>query len=80
MGKPKMEPAYAATYEELFQKRQYLRAADIEKLFDVGRTKASEIIQAIKSVSDIAHISGRVTVSDYVAWYNQYLPKEAAQA
>lgn len=70
-----MEPAYAATYEELFQKRQYLRAADIMRLYDVGRSKASEIIKAIKTVSDIAHIAGRVTVSDYVAWYNHYLPK-----
>lgn len=74
MDKPKMDPVYAATYEELFEKRQYLRATDIMRLFDVGRTKASEIIKSIKLVSDIAHVKGRVTVSDYVAWYNRYLP------
>ena len=76
MNKPKMELAYASTYEELFQKRQFLNAQDIRNLFGVGRDKAYEIIKAIKSVSDIARISGRVTVSDYVKWYNQYTPQE----
>ena len=77
MSHPKMDLAYASTYEELFQKRQYLKWSDIATLYSVGKTKACEIIQAIKKVSDIAHIAGRVTISDYIAWYNQHLPKEA---
>ena len=80
MNKPKMEPVYAATYEELYQKRQYLNVGDIMNLFGVGKDKAYDIIKAIKSVSDIAQIAGRVTVSDYAAWYNQHLPQGATNA
>lgn len=57
---------------ELLKKQQFLSAADIQKMFDCGRGKAYQIIRGIKSVSDIAHLSGKVTVSDYLAWYNQY--------
>lgn len=57
-------------YKSLFETRQYLNKTDIKRLFDVGDTKASSIIQSIKAVSDIAHIAGRVTVSDYNRWYN----------
>ena len=34
-----------------------------------------ELIKAIKSVSDIAGIRGKVTTSDYMAWYNMYHKK-----
>lgn len=61
---------------DLFSTPQYLRSSDIMKLFGVGATKASSIIRSIKSVSDVAGISGRVTVSDYIAWYNRYLQKK----
>ena len=61
--------------EELLSKRQFLNTADIRQMFDCGTNKAGEIIKAIKSVSDIAGIRGKVTTSDYMAWYNMYHKK-----
>lgn len=41
---------------------------DIMEMFSVKQTKASELIQAIKSVSDITGITGRVHKLDYEKW------------
>lgn len=59
--------------EELFEKPQYLGTEDMMKLFDCGYSKACNIIVAIKSVSDRAKIKGKVTLSDYEAWYKRQL-------
>lgn len=56
--------------EELLEKPQYLGVEDIKKMFDCGTNRACAIICAIKSVSDRTKLKGKVTVTDYEAWYN----------
>lgn len=56
--------------EELFEKPQYLGVEDICKIFNCNYAKACNIIRAIKSVSDRTKLKGKVTVTDYEAWYN----------
>lgn len=43
---------------------------DIMKMFECGADKAMAIIRAIKNVSNIANLKGKVTVTDYQAWLN----------
>lgn len=53
---------------------------DIMNMFQVSRDKAYAIIRSIKTCSDIMHISGKVTVSDFDKWYNmprQEIKKES---
>lgn len=45
--------------------------ADVQEMFGVGRNKALTIMRSIKQVSDIAHIKGKCTLSDYTAWYKR---------
>lgn len=62
---------------DLLQKRQFLSVTDLMGMFGCGRTKATAILKGIKSVSDIASLAGKVTVSDYLAWYYQkYQPQQ----
>ena len=49
---------------------------DIMNMFKCGVDKAMAIIRAIKSVSDIAGIKGKVTITDYSAWYNRPIKKD----
>lgn len=58
------------TKVEILTNRQFLDTADIMKVFDCGRNKALSIIRGIKSVSDIAQIKGKVTVTDYEKWFS----------
>ena len=58
------------TKVEILTERQFLNVADIMKVFDCGRDKAYSIIRGIKSVSDIARIKGKVTITDYEKWFN----------
>ena len=70
-----MEHMEYITKEVLKKKRQFLNTQDIRDMFDCGTHKACHIITAIKSVSDIAGIRGKVTLSDYDAWFNKYRNK-----
>lgn len=58
------------TKAEILTERQFLDVEDIRTAFDCGRSKAQSIIREIKSVSDIAKIKGKVTVTDYEKWFN----------
>ena len=58
------------TKAEILSNRQYLDTVDIQKVFDCSRGKAQSIIRGIKSVSDIAKLKGKVTVTDYEKWFN----------
>lgn len=58
------------TKVEILTRPQFLNVADIMKAFDCSRGKAQSIIRGIKSVSDIAKIKGKVTVTDYEKWFN----------
>lgn len=58
--------------------KQFYNCADIMKMFQCGKNKAFSIIRSIKSVSDIAGMPGKITKTDYMAWYNS--PLEDSQA
>ena len=64
------------TKQELLETPQCLDYLDVMKIFKCGRDKALSIIRSIKSFSDIAGVSGKVTTSDYQAWFNQRRAKE----
>ena len=55
------------------EEKQFYNSADIMKMFQCGKSKAFSIIRSIKSVSDIVGLSGKVTKTDYLAWYNSPL-------
>ena len=59
--------------DELMNRAQFLDVQDIMKLFACGRGVAYKRIQEIKAVSDILRLRGKVTISDYEAWYNSPL-------
>ncbi len=50
--------------------KQFYDYIDIMRIFQCGRDRAFSIIRSVKSVSDIAGLSGKVTKTDYIAWYN----------
>lgn len=54
----------------LIRTQQFLDWRDIQMMYQCGRGKALSILRSVKSVSDIAGLKGKVTVSDYEAWYN----------
>ncbi len=68
------------TKREIFETPQYLDYLDIMDLFKCGRDKALSIIRAIKSVSNIAGIKGKVTISDYEFWYNKFNDSKPVEA
>ncbi|MCM1043328.1 MAG: hypothetical protein NC350_03870 [Corallococcus sp.] len=68
------------TKQEILTKRQFLDKHDIMQIFECGRSKAEGIIRSIKSVSDKLMIKGKVTVSDYNAWYGLYGSKQYGQS
>ena len=49
----------------------YYDKYDIMNMFHCGVDKAMAILRAIKSVSNIADMKGKVTVTDYQAWLNK---------
>lgn len=49
---------------------------DIANRFHCCESKARGIIRAIKTISDIAGFAGRVTETDFQAWFNSPLKKE----
>lgn len=51
----------------------YYDKYDIMNMFHCGVDKAMAILRAIKSVSNIADMKGKVTVTDYQAWLNRPL-------
>jgi len=59
------------TAKEILEQKETYRNADIQVLFDVARSKASEMIRAIKSVSDRTGIKGRVHRLDYQDYLNR---------
>jgi hypothetical protein len=48
---------------------------DIMQMFHCGESKARGIIRAIKTISDITGFAGRVTETDFQAWFNSPLKK-----
>lgn len=74
-----MTEFHKATVDKLtlIQTQQFLDWKDIQRMYQCGRNKALSLIRSIKSVSDIAELQGKVTISDYEAWYNQSPKKEA---
>lgn len=52
------------------EKKLFYDSADIMNMFEVGKDRAYAIIRSIKTCSDIMHISGKVTVSDFDKWFN----------
>ena len=46
---------------------------DIMNMFGCGKDRAYAIIRAIKTVSDIAKLAGKVTISDFDKWFNMPL-------
>lgn len=48
--------------------KQVLTIKDIQEMFDVKYSKASQIIRAIKSVSDICGIRGKIFQEDFEKW------------
>ncbi|MDE6442367.1 MAG: hypothetical protein K2L12_06430 [Clostridia bacterium] len=58
------------TKVDILTDRQFLNTADLQKIFDCGTCTAQRIMREIKAKSDIAKLKGKVTVTDYEAWYN----------
>jgi len=58
---------------ELMTSRQYLAVKDIAKIFNCSNGTAQRIMRQIKAHSDIAKIKGKVTTTDYEAWFNRPL-------
>ena len=58
--------------------KAYLDHIDIMNLFGCGKDRAYAIIRSIKSYSDILGLAGKVTKTDYEAWYNRPLKKDNA--
>ena len=54
----------------------YYDKYDIMNMFHCGVDKAMAIIRAIKSVSDIAGLKGKVTKTDYEAWFTRPIKKD----
>lgn len=65
---------------ELMTSRQYLAVKDLEKIFDCSRGTAERIMRQIKAYSDIAQIKGKVTTTDYEAWFNRPIAQASAGA
>lgn len=81
-GSAKQESTDKPTYpskEELLATKQYLDKDDIMKMLDCCNTKAYSIINSVKAYSDSLEISGRVLVTDYLAWVNRPRGKDAKQ-
>lgn len=49
----------------------YYDKYDIMNMFHCGVDKAMAILRSIKSVSNIADMKGKVTITDYQAWLNR---------
>lgn len=56
----------------------YYDKYDIMNMFNCGADKAMAIIRSIKSVSDSLKIKGKVTTTDYEAWFNRPIKKDNA--
>lgn len=56
--------------EDLFTTKQYINIPDLQKLFDCGRDKATQIMRSIKRVSDTTLTKGKCTLADFELWYN----------
>lgn len=55
----------------------YYDKYDIMNMFHCGVDKAMAIIRSIKSVSDSLKIKGKVTTTDYEAWFNRPIKKDS---
>ena len=58
---------------EILTNRQYITVKDLEQIFACGRSTAERVMRQIKAHSDIARIKGKVTTTDYEAWFNRPL-------
>ena len=61
--------------EKLFNGKAYADKEDFKREFNCGTDKAISIIRAIKSISNIANIKGRVVETDVILWLNLPLNK-----
>lgn len=58
------------------EEKFYYDVFDIMRLFNVGKSKAYNIIAEIKVVSNILPIAGRVAITDFQVWMNSPLEKQ----
>lgn len=56
---------------ELMKSHQYITVKDLEQIFDCSRGSAQRIMRQIKAYSDSLRIKGKVTTTDYEAWFNR---------
>lgn len=65
---------------EILKTRQYLAVKDIAQIFACSNGTAQRIMRQIKACSDIAKIKGKVTTTDYEAWFNRPIAQATAGA
>lgn len=56
---------------EILIRREIISNDDLQKRLGIKRTKACQIMQEIKSVSNILGIAGRVHERDYQIWLSE---------
>ncbi len=56
---------------EILIRREIISNDDLQKRLGIKRTKACQIMQEIKSVSNILGIAGRVHERDYQIWLRE---------
>lgn len=63
---------------EILKSRQFLAVKDIATIFDCSPGTAQRVMREIKAYSDIAKIKGKVTTTDYEAWFNRPIARATA--
>lgn len=58
-----------ADHERIFSK-EFLSGNDLAIIFDIDKSTASQLIQAIKFKSDRLHLRGKVHIQDYFDYFN----------
>lgn len=57
-----------AEHERIFSK-EFLNGNDLAIIFDIDKSTASQLIQAIKFKSDRLHLRGKVHIQDYFDYF-----------
>lgn len=59
------------TAKEIIEQKIILRNEDLQILFDIKKSKASEMMGTIKSYSNRTGIKGRLHIQDYLDYMNR---------
>lgn len=59
------------TAKEIIEQKLTLRNEDLQILFDIKKSKASEMMVIIKNYSDRTGIKGRLHIQDYLDYMNR---------